>query len=98
MLPEALLNLALWDQLPLQECEHLARYIEKYLPSSFRFVHMATYEVGTQRRHIAHFDWQPPAEQAPVLFSLVPGATAILGFDQTHPFAVDDELVLDWQD
>jgi len=96
--PDALLNLTLWDQLSPQECERLAQYIEGYLPPSFRFVHMATYEVGTQRRHIAHFTWQPPVKQAPVLFSLIPGATTTLGFDQAHPFAVDEELVLDWQD
>lgn len=95
--PDALLNLARWDQLSLQECEYLARYIEEYLPPSFRFAHMATYEVGTQRRHIAHFDWHPSGEQAPVLFSLIPGTTATLGFDRAHPFPVDEGLVLDWQ-
>ena len=95
---DALLDLTLWDQLSFQACEHLARSIEEYLPPSFRFAHVSTYEAGTQRRHIAHFTWQPSAEQAPILFSLVPGATATLGFDQEHPFAVDEELVLDWQD
>jgi hypothetical protein len=95
--PDALLNLALWDQLSPQECEHLARSIEEYLPPSFRFARVATYEVGTQRRHIAHFDWQPTASRTPVLFSLIPGATTTLGFDRAHPFAVDEELVLDWQ-
>lgn len=96
-LSEALLNLALWDQLSLQECDHLARSLEESLSPSFRFAHMATYEVGTQRRHIAHFSWHPPLKQAPVLFSLIPGATATLGFDQAHPFTVAEELVLDWQ-
>lgn len=93
-----LLMLDQWDHFNLTECEEVAHHLEKALPASFRFAHIATYEVGTQRRHIAHFDWQPFAEQAPVLFSLIPGATATLGFGQTHPFAVDEELVLDWQD
>lgn len=96
-LPEALLDLTAWDQLSEQECEQLAHYVAERLPSSFRFAQIATYEVGTQRRHIAHFHWQPVAEQAPVLFSLIPGATTTLGFDRAHPYVVDEDLVLDWQ-
>lgn len=96
-LPEALRDLTVWDQLSAQECEQLARYVGARLPSVFRFAQIATYEVGTQRRHIAHFHWQLTAEQEPVLFSLIPGATTTLGFDRAHPFAVAEELVLDWQ-
>lgn len=96
-LPEALFDLPKWDQLSIQECERLACNVSTRLPASFRFARIATYDIGTQRRHVAHFNWQPSAEQAPVLFSLIPGATATLGFDRAHPFAVDKWLVLDWQ-
>jgi hypothetical protein len=82
-LPDALLDLTLWDQLSPQECERLAQYIEGYLPPSFRFAYIATYEVSMQGRHIAHFTWQPPAEQAPVLFSLIPVLTYFRYYHET---------------
>lgn len=96
-LPEALFDLTSWDTLSAQECEDLARFVETRLPSSFRLSHLATYEVGTQRRTIAHFVWQPSSRLTPALFSLIPGATTTLGFDRAHPLAVDEDLVFDWQ-
>ena len=94
---KAQLMLDQWDRLKRSECKKLARHLGRALPASFSFAHMATYKVGTQRRHIAHFKWRPSAKQAPILFALIPGATATLGFDQMHPFAVEEALVLSWQ-
>ena len=97
-MPDALRDLALWDQQTPQQGAQLAQFVESHLPAAWRFSHLAFYEVGTQKRQVALFHWQPDPEQASVLFSLIPGAVATLGFDRAHPVPVPKELVLDWQE
>jgi hypothetical protein len=65
-LPDALLDLTLWDQLSPQECERLAQYIEGYLPPSFRFAgsgqngnDVIQYENDSVQRGLYGHDYAP---------------------------------------
>ena len=44
--PEALFDLHLWDPLSPQACEEIARFVEKRLPASFRFLHVEACAAG----------------------------------------------------
>lgn len=98
ILPEALFDLHLWDQLSPHTCEEIARLVEARLPPSFRFVRVETYAAGIQQHHIALFEWQPFPEHLPCSFVLIPGDTAILGYDRTQRLVPTEELVQEWQE
>lgn len=96
-LPGTLFDLMIWDQLSEQACKQLAQHVAAYLPAPFRFTSLDTYETCARFRHVAFFTWQADAEQPPRRFSLIPGGSVTLGFDRAHPFAVERDLVIDWQ-
>lgn len=98
--PEALLNLALWDQLAAGQCEEVAYSVMKELPPKFRFIGVKRYTAGDQQRYIASFEWRESTQSALSTFSLIPGGTVSLGFDraQLSSLVPDAELVCEWQE
>lgn len=96
VLPDALYNLRVWDQLSLAECTEIAFLVERRLPLAFQFEQIETYIAGTQRHQIAQFTWRSRAEPEPCSFMLIPGSVAPLGYDRSYKPKPRAELMYEW--
>jgi hypothetical protein len=83
------LTLPVWDQLDAQTAETVARTVERCLPEPWAFNSLLWHECGTQKRHVALFEWDG------TVFVLIPGGEVALGFDPARP-APPVELLDGW--
>ena len=81
-------ELSLWDAQDLAGAERLAREIR--LPSGWRFQRVEIAAAGGQQRPVAYFAWKE-AE-----FALIPGGTALLGYDPAHPLELSEQDLEAW--
>jgi hypothetical protein len=69
-------TLEVWDTLPSQEREEIARALEKRLPAQFRFDGLEIHQLGEQQHVVAFYRWSKNTQRP--------------GEDRARPAAEDD--------
>jgi Sulfatase-modifying factor enzyme 1 len=86
------LTLATWDQLSAAEQDNVASQVVTLLGYPWRLAGLETHRMGTEQHRIAIFT------QGTELFALIPGATVVLGYDPSHPFAPSPSQQASWNE